>query len=131
MVPLFEDGTTVLVRQWRPSWWESSWEVPAGTVEDGEDPVDCARRELAEEAGLAAADWLPLGTARGTAVTTVVFHLFLARGLTETAVARDELEQDLVARRLPLDEALEAARRGEIQHSVSVAALLRAQAALR
>lgn len=130
MVPVFEDGTTVLVRQWRPAWWESSWEVPAGTVEDGEDPLECARRELAEEAGLRAGDWLPLGTARGTALTTVLFHLYLARDLSEVATARDDLEQDLVARRLPLRDALEAAHRGEIQHSPSVVALMRAAAAL-
>lgn len=131
MVPVFEDRTTVLVRQWRPGWWESSWEVPAGTVEDGEDPLQCARRELREEAGLLAAEWVPLGTARGTALTTVLFHLYLARGLSETGTAPDELEQDLVTRRLPLRDALEAALRGEVQHSPSIVALMRADAALR
>ena len=130
MVPVFDDGTTVLVRQWRPGWWGSSWEAPAGTVEDGEEPLATARRELAEEAGLKAADWRSLGTCRGTALTSVVFHLYLARGLTETATSRDELEVDLVTRRLPLAEAVEAARSGEIQHSPSIVALWRASQAL-
>ena len=130
MVPVFEDGSTVLVRQWRPGWWESSWEAPAGTVEDGEEPLSAAQRELAEEAGLQAGEWRSLGTCRGTALTSVVFHLYLARGLTQTGTAPDELEVDLVARRLPLADALEAALRGEIQHSPSIVALWRASEAL-
>src|SRR5207245_10809654 len=45
VVPVHEDGGTVLVRQWRHSWSQTSWEVPAGTLEPGEDPVAGARRE--------------------------------------------------------------------------------------
>jgi ADP-ribose pyrophosphatase len=130
MVPVFEDGSTVLVRQWRPAWWESSWEVPAGTLEDGEDPLSAAKRELEEEAGLVAGEWRSLGTARGTALTTVLFHLYLARDIRETSSTLDHLERDLVTRRLPLADALRAAVSGEIQHSASIVALVRAAAAL-
>lgn len=130
MVPLYDDGTTVLVRQWRPAWWVSSWEAPAGTMEDGEDPLDCARRELAEEAGLLAGDWESLGTVRGTAVSTVIFHIYLARKLSATDARLEALEEDLVTRRLSLQDALSAARRGEIQHSPSIVALWRAAAYL-
>ena len=52
VVPHFEGGDTVLVRQWRHAWDESSWEVPAGTFNAGEGPLECAQRELAEETGL-------------------------------------------------------------------------------
>src|SRR6202035_2548841 len=52
VVPYYENGDTLLVRQWRHAWDESSWEVPAGTFNEGEDPLECARRELAEETGL-------------------------------------------------------------------------------
>src|SRR5207248_2373891 len=38
IVPVFEDGSTMLVRQWRHPWGQTSWEVPAGTLEEGEDP---------------------------------------------------------------------------------------------
>src|SRR5205823_13764033 len=57
IVPLLPTGSTVLVGQWRHPWDEQSWELPAGTLEAGEDPLDGARRELAEEAGLEAARW--------------------------------------------------------------------------
>ena len=52
VVPYAQNGTTVLVRQWRHSWGSTTWEVPAGTLEPGEEPLACAQRELREEAGL-------------------------------------------------------------------------------
>lgn len=126
----FRDGATVLVGQWRHPWNELSWELPAGTIEPGEEPLECARRELAEEAGLSAASWEPLGTARGTAGSTMRFHLFLARELSEVERAPEDYERDMVLRRLPLGEALEAGLAGGIQHAASVVALLRAARAL-
>lgn len=130
VVPLFEDGTTVLVRQWRYPWGGTSWEVPAGTLADGEDPLEGARRELEEEAGLRAEDWLPLGVTRGSAAMTARQHLFLARGLTEVERAPELYEQDMVVLRLAFAEALEEALAGGIQHSGSVTALARAARAL-
>lgn len=126
IVPLFDDGSTVLVRQWRHAWEAESWEVPAGTLEEGEDPLAGARRELAEEAGLAAAFWEPLGTARGSAASTMSFHLFLARGISRVARAPEAYEQDMILRELPLSAALEEAVSGGIQHAASIAALYRA-----
>jgi 8-oxo-dGTP pyrophosphatase MutT (NUDIX family) len=126
MVPYFEDGTTVLVRQWRHSWGESSWEAAAGTLEEGETPSACAERELAEEVGLRAASWTSLGTARGTAVATIKFHLFLARDLTRVESHPEAAEADLIVRELPFDEALEAALDGWIEHAASVTAICRA-----
>jgi len=131
IVPVSERGTTYLVRQWRHSWQAQAWEVPAGTVEEGEDPLATAHRELAEEAGLAAAEWQPLGTARATAVSTMRFHLYLARGLTTVGRKPETYEQDMVVRELPFEEALELAVGGTIQHAASVAALFRASRLLR
>jgi len=130
VVPVFEDGTTVLVRQWRYPWGATSWEVPAGTLGDGEDPLEGAKRELEEEAGLRAEQWVPLGVARGSAVMTTRQFLFLARGLTEVERAPEVYEQDMVVLRLPFAEALAEALDGGIQHSGSVTALARAARAL-
>jgi 8-oxo-dGTP pyrophosphatase MutT (NUDIX family) len=130
IVPLFEDGTTVLVRQWRYAWAKTSWEAPAGTIEDGEDPLEAARRELAEEAGLEAEQWTALGQVRPYATGTVVQHLFLARGLTRVERQLESYERDLIVRELPLSGALDAALRGEIEHAGSTAALLRAARAV-
>lgn len=126
VVPLFEDGSTILVRQWRHPWAETSWEVPAGTLEEGEDPLLGARRELEEEAGLRAGRWTPLGVTRASAALTNHQHLFLARELEEVERAPELYEQDMIVTRLPFEEALAEALSGGIQHAGSIAALSRA-----
>jgi len=130
VVPYFDNGDTVLVRQWRHAWDISSWEVPAGTFDEGEDPAECARRELAEETGLVATRYSSLGVVRGAAFLTGRAHLFLAEGLTESARNPETYEQDMEVLRLPFTHALQAALEGQIVHSGSVTALCRAAHAL-
>lgn len=126
IVAISDSSTTFIVRQWRHSWKDDAWELPAGTMEEGEDPLQTARRELVEEAGLEAARWDALGTARATAVSTMRFHFFLARGLASVPRRPEIYEQDMVIRELPLPEALDLAAEGVIQHAASIAALFRA-----
>jgi 8-oxo-dGTP pyrophosphatase MutT (NUDIX family) len=130
IVPYFDNGDTMLVRQWRHAWDESSWEVPAGTFDDGEEPLACARRELAEETGLVAARYRSLGVVHGAAFLTGRAHMFLAEGITVTERHPEAYEQDMEVHRLPFVEALEAALDGSIAHSGSVTALARAARAL-
>lgn len=94
VLPVLEDGRIVLVRQYRHAAGTVLWEVPAGKLEPGETPFDCARRELEEETGLAAERW----TARGHAFTTPgfcneVLHLFIADGCRFGKPHPDEDEQ--------------------------------------
>jgi len=131
VVPYFDNADTVLVRQWRHAWNISSWEVPAGTSDPGEDPLDCARRELAEETGLVAARYTSLGVVHGAAILTGLAHLYLAEQLTESERKPEKYEQDMEVLRLPFREALDAALDGQIVHSGSVTALCRAARALR
>jgi ADP-ribose pyrophosphatase len=131
VVPHFDNGDTMLVRQWRHAWDVSSWEVPAGTVDGEEDPLACARRELAEETGLVGERYTSLGVVHGAAFLTGRAHLFLAEGLTEAARSPETYEQDMEVLRLPFREALDAALEGQIIHSGSVTALCRAARALK
>lgn len=131
VVPVFDNGDTTLVRQWRHAWETSSWEVPAGTFDDGEDAITCARRELAEETGLVATRYTSLGVVHGAAFLTGRAHLYLARGLSETPRSPETYEQDMEVLRLPFGEALHAALEGQIVHSGSVTALCRAARALK
>lgn len=131
VVPYFDNHDTALVRQWRHAWDISSWEVPAGTFDGGEDPLECARRELAEETGLVATRYRSLGVVRGAAFLTGRAHLFLAESLTESARSPETYEQDMEVLRLPFVDALEAALGGDIVHSGSVTALCRAARVLR
>ena len=126
VVPHFDNGDTVLVRQWRHAWEESSWEVPAGTFNEGEEPLECARRELAEETGLVGARYTSLGVVHGAAFLTGRAHMFLAEGITVSERSPETYEQDMEVRRLPFSQALDAAMDGRIVHSGSVTALSRA-----
>ena len=131
VVPYFENFDTMLVRQWRHAWDQSSWEVPAGTFNEDEDPLDCARRELAEETGLVAARYTSLGVVHGAAILTGRAHMFLAEAITESDRSPETYEQDMELRRLPFVDALDAALNGHIVHSGSVTALCRAARVLK
>ena len=131
VVPYFDNGDTMLVRQWRHAWDESSWEVPAGTFDDGEDAMTCARRELAEETGLLAARYTSLGVVHGAAFLTGRAHLFLAEGITASDRNPETYEQDMEVLRLPFADALQAGLDGGIAHSGSITALVRAARALK
>jgi ADP-ribose pyrophosphatase len=125
------DGQVTLVHQYRHAAGGFLWEIPAGTLESGELPLTCARRELQEEAGLVAEELVLLGS-----VLTVPgfcderIHLFLARRLT---AAPQQLDHDevLTVSRVPLARALEMVRSGTIQDAKTIAGLHHAVAYLR
>src|SRR5215467_14256738 len=82
IVPLLDDGRVVLIRQYRPIVGAEIWELPAGTIEAGEAPDACARRELVEEAGYEAGRLDPLGEALADpGLTDGRIFLFVAREL--------------------------------------------------
>ena len=127
IVPVDHQNHVYLVRQWRYPWRRNSWEIPAGGGENDEAALDAAKRELAEEVGLSATDWEPLGQLYTSASIDGIWSLFLARGLEVTKThARDGAEHDLVAQRFPVALAVDAAMDGRIAHGMSVVGLLRA-----
>jgi len=126
VVPLHPDGSVTLVHQYRHAAGGWLYEVPAGLLEDGEDPAACAARELAEETGLSADSLTPLITYRTTpGFSDEVVHLFLATGLTEgTATPGDDEVLEVV--RVPLGQALDQIGRGEITDGKTIIGLLAA-----
>lgn len=124
--PYFDDGETLLVRQWRHAWDSSSWELPAGMVEPGEKPSAAAARELEEEAGLRATEWTLLGNLRSTALTTGLWHIYLARGLESVGRAPEPYEADMITRVIPFRTALDEALEGDLVHAPTIATLCRA-----
>ncbi len=125
IVPLHADGTVTLVGQHRFPHANYSWEIPEGGAPLDEDPLDGAKRELAEEVGLEAADWrLILTLELSNSITDEICHGFLALDLSPTATAPDETE-DLAIARVPFAEALDAAVAGHMPDSLTVALLLR------
>jgi 8-oxo-dGTP pyrophosphatase MutT (NUDIX family) len=130
VVPWLPEGNTVLVRQWRHPWNATTWEVPAGTLEAGEEPLAGAQRELEEEVGLVAASWRPLGVTRGSGLASGRQHLFLASELRRVQRTPEPGERDMIVREVPFRTALEAALRGDIEHAASVSVIVRAARAL-
>ncbi|SFI97175.1 8-oxo-dGTP pyrophosphatase MutT, NUDIX family [Caulobacter sp. UNC279MFTsu5.1] len=125
VVPLHADGTVTLVGQNRFPHANYSWEIPEGGAPLAEDPLDGAKRELAEEVGLEAADWrLILTMELSNSITDEICHGYLALDLTPTATAPDETE-DLAMARVPFGQALDAAVSGHMPDSLTVALLLR------
>lgn len=125
IVPLDDEGNTWVVGQDRYTIGEYSWEVPMGGSHPGEAPIDTARRELREETGLTAATLtLLMRLHTSNSITDEEGFAFVARDLELGEPDFDEME-DLAIRKLPLTEAIEMIRRGEITDAISVAALLR------
>lgn len=131
VVALDAEGRTCLLRQFRHA--AGGWidELPAGKLDNREPPIDCARRELAEEAGMTAGRWDKLGEYFSSpGVFTEVIHLFLARDLAPTP-ARPEEHEVFEARWLPLDEAVTLAASGQLQDAKTLIGLLWARERLR
>ena len=114
MVPLFDDDKVVLERQFRYPLRRHFYELPAGKIEPGEDPLATARRELKEECGYLAEQWQHLTTLHPCiGYSDERIELYLARGLTRVGSALEEGEF-LEVLTLPLIEALAWVKAGRI-----------------
>ncbi|GLK50448.1 DNA mismatch repair protein MutT [Brevundimonas intermedia] len=126
VLPVHDDGTVVLVGQQRFALGNYSWEMPEGGAPLGEDPFDGVRRELAEEAGLEAAQWVPALTMElSNSVTTEMAHTWIAWGLSPVPVAPDPTEVIAVVR-VPFLDLLEEIGRGTVRDSLTVATAYKA-----
>jgi ADP-ribose pyrophosphatase len=124
MVPLLPGGDVLLVRQYRTAAQKVLLEIPAGTLEPGEDPLEAAARELREEIGYRPGKLVRLGaeyTAPG--YTSELIHLFLATELESARLAGDA-DEFLEVVRLPLAEGLRRVVQGEILDGKTQIALL-------
>ncbi|NPA06510.1 MAG: NUDIX hydrolase [Chloroflexi bacterium] len=131
IVPIDAHGRVWFVRQYRHAVGRVLLEFPAGTLEPDESPLTCAQRELAEEIGMRATDWLELGTfyvAPGYSSERMV--AYLARGLEPVSGASPDADELLKPEAYPLTQVETWMRTGRIQDGKSLAAWLLAQAHL-
>lgn len=123
ILPLDEDNNIWFVRQFRLGSQSELVELPAGVMERGEEPLDCARREIREEIGMAANQWRKLGSfylAPGYA--TENNHVFLAKELLSSPLPMDE-DEFLKIEKYPINEVLQMIREDAIHDGKSLAAL--------
>ena len=124
IVPLLDRDTVVLVRQFRYPVGETTLELPAGKLDDGESIEECTRRELREETGYTAKKLTPLLQYWPTpAFANEVLHLFVAEDLVAGRESPDE-DEFLEVVRMPFDKALALIKTGKIKDSKTVIGLL-------
>lgn len=133
ILALDDHDRVLLIKQYRHPVRVRDWELPAGLLDEaGELPVDGARRELAEEADVAASEWHVLSEFYTTpGGSDEAIRIYLARGLSALpeAFERSEEEADIEIRWVPLDECVDAVLERRLQNPSLVIGVLAAQAA--
>jgi len=125
MVPVHADGTIAFVRQYRHAAGKHLLELPAGTLEPGEEPRTTAIRELQEEVGFLPRTVEPLGgfyVAPG--YTSEYIHLFICRDLEASELDGDD-DEDIEVENVSVDEARRSIASGAIEDAKSIVGLLR------
>lgn len=127
VVALTPENEIYLVGQYRYPNNVYSWEIPQGGTDDGEAPLEAARRELREEAGLIARDWQDLGGEihLSNCISSEVGHIYLATGLSSTDASPEGTEV-LQIKKVPFAEALYLVESGQIWDAVTIIAVYRA-----
>lgn len=120
IVPVFDDLSVALVRQYRHAAGEDLLEIPAGALEEGESPLIGAKRELEEEIGVTARSWEKLTAFYvSPGFLDELMHVFLASDFTETA-QRLDADEFLRVERYSFDSLLEMIRSGEIRDAKTI-----------
>ena len=125
------DGCVCLVKQFRKPYDEALLEIPAGKLDKGEDPLECGKRELLEETGYTAKNFISLGKFYpSVGYTNEVLHLFMATELTAGESNPDE-EEFVDIERIHLSKLVEMVMSGEIKDGKTIAAVLKANEILK
>ncbi len=133
-VPLLENGSVLLVRQYRYPVRKFLYELPAGKLNPGEDPQQCAARELEEETGYVAHTWKKLIAIFTTpGFCTEELHIFLATDLKLSSHGQrlEEGELHLTVEKIPFSRAVEMIAIGEIVDSKTICGILLAEKIMR
>ena len=126
VVPIDAEGNLLLVRQFRYPVGRDVLEAPAGTVEEGEAPEECAARELQEEIGFASGDLRELGGFWSSpGFTDEYMYAYVARELAPSRLEGDP-DEDIEVERLSVPEVMRAIREGDIRDAKTIASVLMA-----
>ena len=124
VVAIDENNRIIMEKQFRYALNDYLLEIPAGKLDKGEDPLVCAKRELEEETGIIASEWISLGTiATSPGFCNEVIHLYVAKGLSKGEIHWDE-DEYVEVERYTLDELLQCIKEETIKDSKTLSALL-------
>jgi ADP-ribose pyrophosphatase len=124
MLPLEADGSVILVKQYRAGSEQEMLELPAGTLNPGEDRQDCARRELQEEIGFYPENLVELGQFwTAASYTSELITIYLVEGLRPSKLAGDR-DEHLTPVRMPFEEALRMAYANQIEDGKTLIGLM-------
>lgn len=131
IIPLNENGELYMVRQYRKPIERMSLEIPAGKLDNGEDPGICAARELKEETGLSAEKLEHLVSVHTTpGFCNEILHIYLATGLEEGEQCADE-DEFITSEKIPVNELVNMVMSGEITDAKSIIGILMADRIIR
>jgi ADP-ribose pyrophosphatase len=127
ILPVDADGHILFIRQYRHAAEKEMLELPAGTLDPGESPLDCARREIREETGFAAQELIEIGEFfLAPGYSTEYMYVYLATGLYPDTLQGDE-DEFISLEPIPIARAYDMALAGELEDGKSLAALLLAR----
>lgn len=129
VLALTKNQEAVLVKQFRHAAQAVFWEFPGGVVDDGESPLEGARRELVEETGYAAANLVEVGRFYpNPALQTNLMYAYLAFDAKKTDIQHLDEAEDIEVHLVPFDELIAMTKRGEFLNGLQVAVLFHALA---
>lgn len=128
ILPITEQGDIILINQFRPSLKKWLLELPAGTLEKGELPAECAHRELEEETGYSASELITLGQVTPLAgFCDEIQHLFVAKQLSKTARLSCDDDEVIEVVTLSIQELEQKIITGQVTDSKTIACLSKAK----
>ncbi|AZT90366.1 NUDIX hydrolase [Caldicellulosiruptor changbaiensis] len=124
VVPVDQENNVVLIKQFRKPIEKVIIELPAGKLDKNEDPLSCAKRELEEETGFRAQEFIKLTEIYTTpGFSNEVIHVYLARGLSQGS-SHTDLDEFVEVFKVSLDEAILMVKNGEIKDAKTIIGLL-------
>jgi 8-oxo-dGTP pyrophosphatase MutT (NUDIX family) len=124
VIPITKNGTIILVEQYRHGIHDASLEIPGGVVDDGEEPIQAAKRELLEETGYSSTKWKKMGrVSTNPAIMTNYCETWLAEDCVLTNDINPDDFEDLKVVEMPVNDLMSLIKEGTVHHALIVAAI--------